>query len=404
MGPDGTPTGEIAKAHWLDGERLRVYPRIFLGVFVLAGLGYGLTLRDGIDFRGQVLGADFLAFYSAGRLALAGRAVEAWNFAVLLPVQQEVFGAYTGFGFPWFYPPPFLLLVAPLALLPHALALLVFVGATAAGWWATLRRAIGRPGAGWLVAAFPGLWVCAAQGQNGLLTAALAGGSLLSLQRRPVLSGVLLGLLVVKPHLAVAFAVALLAARAWKTMLTAAGTALAALGVSMLVLGPGVLTAWLASLPLASAATESGALPWTKMPSVFAMLRLLGLGTEWSYALHAVVAVAGAVAVWVVWRRTESLDLRGPVLIAATFLANPHVHDYDLVWLAFAIAWLARHALRHGWWRGDREVLVACWLLPVVSTVLAAATRVQVGPVVLVLLAWVTLRRVLVKGAPTSPG
>lgn len=386
---------DTARRHWLDAERLRVYPRIFLALYAVAVVAYGVTLHDGLDFRGQVLGADFVCFYSAAKVALAGHAPLAWDFGVLLPVQQALFPAYTGYGWPWFYPPPFLVLVTPLALLPYVAALAVFLGATGTAWWLTLRRAIGRPGAGWLVAAFPGLWMCVAQGQNGLLTAALAAGSILALRRRPVLSGVLLGLLIIKPHLAVLFAVALVAGRAWKTILVAAGTALAALGLSELVLGPGSVAAWLASMPLASAATEEGALPWAKMPSTFALLRLLGASVDWAYVGWGLVALAAAAAVWLVWRRTDSVQLRGAVLMSATFLANPHIHDYDLAWLAFPIAWLALYGLEHGWRRGDREVLVAAWLLPALSTAIATATHLQLGPVGLGALVWITLRRVL---------
>ena len=390
--------------HWLDAERLRVYPRILLVMYALGVLAYLFTIHDGLDFRGQVVGADFLCFYSAATLALAGHAPLAWDFSVLLPVQQSVFPAYTGFGWPWFYPPPFLVVVAPLALLPYPLALAVFLGATTAVWWLLLRRTIARPDAALLVATFPGLWMCVAQGQNGLLTAALAAGSILILRRRPALSGVLLGLLIIKPHLAVLFAVALLAVRAWKTMLVAAGTAVAALGLSELVLGRGSIAAWLASMPIASAATESGALPWTKMPSTFAMLRLFGASVEWAYAGYAVVAVAAAAAVWLVWRRTDSVALRGAVLMTATFLANPHVHDYDLAWLAFPIAWLAIGGLANGWRRGDREVLVAAWLLPALSTAIATATQLQIGPIVLGALTWIALRRVWPGPAEVSAG
>lgn len=389
-------TEDGAGRHWLDADRLRVYPRIFLAVYALAVVGYALSVHDGLDFRGQVLGADFVTFYSASKLALAGNGAQAWDFDVLLPVQREVFPAYTGYGWPWFYPPPFLLVVAPLALMPYLLALATFLGASTAAWLAALKRTLGTfKGAGWLVAAFPGLWMCLAQGQNGLLTGALAAGSILTVRRRPVLSGVLLGLLIIKPHLAVMFAVALLAARAWRTIIAAAATALAFLGVSVAVFGPRSLTAWLASMQFASDATEAGALPWNKMSSIFATLRLLGASSEVAYVVHAVIAVAGAVAVWLVWRRTVDTGLRGAVLMSATFLAIPHTHDYDLAWLAFPIAWLALCGLRDGWRRGDRTVLVAAWLIPAVGTALAAATHVLVTPFVIIALTWITLRRVV---------
>ena len=381
--------------HWLNSERVRVYPRLFLAVYAVVIIGYSLSLHDGVDLSGHPVGSDFVTFYSASKLALAGHGVQAWDYSALAEVQLELFPAYTLGPFVWFYPPTFLLLVAPFAFLPYLAAFTAFVASSAAVWYAALRKAIGRLGAGWLVAAFPGLWVCVAHGQNGLLTAALAGGSLLLLRRRPVLAGVLLGLLVIKPQLAVLFAVALIAARAWRTMLVAAGTALAFLGVSVAVFGPGSLLAWFDSLQLARMATEGGYLPWHKMPSTFAMLRLLGASVEWSYLVHGLVSLAAAAAVWLVWRRADSLQLRGAVLMAATFLLNPYAFDYDLVWLAFPIAWLACHGLDRGWRRGDREVLAAAWVLPVLATTLASLTHVQLAPVVLGALVWIAVRRVV---------
>ena len=383
------------RRHWLDEERLRVYPRIFVGVYAVVMIAYLATQQNGLDFRGQVMGSDFVTFYAASKLVLDGNAAGIFDHPTLLAMQQSLFPEYSGSGFAWFYPPTFLLLITPLGLLPYPVAFATFVAGTFAVWLVTVRRAVGRPGAGWLIAAFPGLWICIAQGQNGLLTAALAGGAILLHRHRPVASGVLLGLLIIKPHLAVLFAVALLAARAWKTMLVAAGTALAFLGVSTAIFGLGTLDAWLRALTLARLATEGGYLPWSKMPSTFAMLRMLGASTEWAYAVHAVVAVGAAVAVWLVWRRTESVRLRGAVLMAATFLVNPFAFDYDLAWLAFPIAWLATYGLDHGWRRGDREVLVIAWLFPLLSSAIATVAHLQTGPLVLGALVWVVLRRVL---------
>ena len=391
----GGMVADSSRTHWLNSERVRVYPRLIVAMIGVAIIANSLSLHDGVDISGHPVGSDFVTFYAASTLALAGDGVQAWDIAALAKVQLVLFPAYALGPFAWFYPPTFLLLVTPFAFLPYLAAFAAFVASTAAVWYAALRKAIGRPGAGWLVAAFPGLWVCVAHGQNGLLTAALAGGSLLLLRRRPVLSGVLLGLLMIKPQLAVVFAVALVATRAWRTMLVAAGTALAFLGVSVAAFGARSLPAWFDSLQLARLATEDGYLPWHKMPSTFAMLRLLGASVEWSYLVHGLVSLVAVAAVLLVWRRADSLRLRGAVLMAATFLVNPYAFDYDLAWLAFPIAWLACHGLERGWRRGDREVLTAAWVLPMVATSVALLTHVQLAPLVLGALVWIAVRRVL---------
>lgn len=385
--------------HWLNAERLRVYPRIMIVVTVVMTVVYAFVSRAQTLASGNPVGTDFMPFYAASTLALGGKALLVYDLDAFVQAQNAIFPDLNGAVYGWFYPPTFLLLVLPFALLPYLASLPLFVAVSSALWWWGLRKAVGRPGAGWLAVAFPGFWICVTQGQNGLLTAALAGGSLLLLKRHPELSGVLLGLLIIKPHLAVLFAVALLAARAWRTLIMAVVTAGAFLALSLAVLGGGTLAAWFDSLQVARLATELGLLPWNKMPSTYAMLGLLGTPVGWAYAGQAVVSIAAAVAVWLVWRRTDSLPLRGAALMTATFLANPYAFDYDLAWLAFPIAWLAVHCLEHGWRRGDREVLVAAWLLPAVGSALGLA-HIQIGPLVLGALLWITLRRVLPSRAP----
>ena len=50
--PSPRPDAGKGRTHWLDAERLRVYPRIFLGLFAVAAVAYGLLLHDGMGFRG----------------------------------------------------------------------------------------------------------------------------------------------------------------------------------------------------------------------------------------------------------------------------------------------------------------------------------------------------------------
>jgi len=69
-------------------------------------------------------------------------------------------------------------------------------------------------------------------GSNGFLTAGLVGLALFFVERRPSLSGILLGLLTYKPQFGVLFPLALLASRNWATATSPglAGAAAAAFG------------------------------------------------------------------------------------------------------------------------------------------------------------------------------
>jgi hypothetical protein len=381
------------KEHWLNANRLRVYPCILLLVFASTCAFWMLASKNMIDGSGNPFGSDFITFWAASAAGLQGHAPDAYNAQRILhfeqmaaPASKHIFG--------WFYPPSFYLLILPLAWLPYPAAYWVWIFSTLAFFVFVLRRIVKDSTAMVCLAAFSGMWLNFVDGQNASLTAGLAGAAILCLKRRPYLAGVFIGLLTIKPHLALLFPVALIAVRAWKPLVSAAATTLALLAAGTAVLGQATLKAWLGSVGLATLLLERGGLPWEKMPTVFAMARMFGAPARAAYSLHAVVAVAAIAAVCWVWRQSADWELRGAALMSATFLLSPYVFDYDLTWLAFPIAWLCVEGLRDGWLRGEREVLIAAWILPLMSTDIASAIRVQVGPLVVMALLWVVLRRV----------
>ena len=118
-----------------------------------------------------------------------------------------------------------LLLSAPLALIPYVPALFVWLGAS----WYAFYRVLKAGDAGTRRAAVraraPAVLINAVGGQNGCWTAALLGGGLSLLERRPYLAGCLFGLMIYKPQLAILLPVALIAGRKWRTFFAAGATA-----------------------------------------------------------------------------------------------------------------------------------------------------------------------------------
>ncbi|RQS71500.1 DUF2029 domain-containing protein [Burkholderia sp. Bp8963] len=390
-------TGE----HWLNAERIKVYPRVVLLMLGLLCVTWVTMSKHLVDPRGKPLGYDFIAFWAASRLALAGHALDAYDIRLLVE-SAKVAVPGTSSVFAWFYPPAFYLVVLPLALMPYLVAYCVFIGTTLAAYVFVLLRVIGRNRAAlWCVAAFPGLWSNLLHGQNAFLTAALAGAALLCIERRPIIAGVFVGLLAIKPHLALLFPVALLAARAWPAIASAAATAIAVTAAGTVALGTGTLKAFLASVQQARGFVETGALPWAKMPTVFALARMAGVPVAGAYVVHAIVALGATGVVWHVWRRSADPALRGASLMTGTFLISPYVYDYDLAWLAFPIAWLAFAGLRTGWLRGERETLVAAWVLPMVMASIANLLSIQIAPLLLIALLGFIVRRAAA-GAPAD--
>src|SRR6266699_1240857 len=270
IGEDPAATAQ----HWLNAERVRVYSWMVVVIFaVIAIVWVGLSLPNLVDRRGKPIGYDFMAFWSAARLALAGRPEAAFDGPTIAAIQHAAVPFLPNIWFPWHYPPIFLLVVAPLGLLPYPAALAAFVLGSAA-LWASLVRRIFPDRRGWIVAAAaPVGLITLLDGQNALLTAALAGFALLSLERRPVAAGILVGLLAVKPHLALLFPLALVAAGRWRSITAAAATVVALGMASLAVFGWASWAAFLDHVPLTLAMGERGAVPWGTMPSldVFAL-------------------------------------------------------------------------------------------------------------------------------------
>jgi hypothetical protein len=377
---------------WLNERRLRAYPRIFVAVFALCGLVW-VALSDGVvDVKGKPLGYDFITFYSAAEVARDDGAADAYDLAAMRAAQLAI-APGTEQPYAWHYPPTFLLLVLPLAFLPYFAALAGGLAATLVAYLAVLTRIAPHPAMLMLALAFPATFINLFHGQNGFLNAALLGAALLALERRPVIAGILLGLLSYKPHFGILVPLALIAGGYWRTILAAGATTLAFAGLSLAVFGVEAWIAFFDNMPFLRQVLENGNLPWFKMPTTFAALRLLGAPVGLAYGAQALAALAAAGAVVWAWRRTAQgsapLPARAAVLVIATLLATPYAFDYDLTLIGLAVAWLAWDGVQRGFLPQDKPALLAGWLAPAVATPVAAAVGLQLGPAVL---AWLLIR------------
>ncbi|MEJ0044877.1 MAG: glycosyltransferase family 87 protein [Rhodospirillales bacterium] len=252
---------------FLTADRLRGYPRLFLAVYASIGIAWWCLSHNLIDPSGKPLGFDFITFWGASWLAQHGQAASAYDPPALWAAQIVAVPG-TPEPYLWHYPPPFLLVVYPLAWLSYVAALAVFMAVGFALYIATMRRMF--PGAEWLIAAFPAVLLVALHGQATFLLVAIIAGAYMMLDRRPVAAGWLLGLLVCKPHLAPLFPLAMAVSGRWKTLGAMAASAACLVLASVLAFGLAPWRGFLADLPLARRVLEEGMLPWDTMPTMFA--------------------------------------------------------------------------------------------------------------------------------------
>jgi hypothetical protein len=394
MSPPARALASIAELPWLDGPRATAWVRILAAISAIGLLGWIALSAGGLDPTGKPLGVDFTAFWSAAKVALAGQPAAVYDRAALAPVQHAAFGgADVGYA-PFPYPPTFLLLALPLGALPYLPALAAWTVATGYAYVRAIRGWLPR-GRGYLLPAlaFPAVVINLANGQTAFLTAALFAGGTLLLGRRNFLAGMLLGALVIKPHLGLLIPIALIFSRNWRAVAGAGVSFLALMALSALVFGVEIWRALPAQLQAQRAIMEQGLLDPAKLQSVFGAARLLGAGLPFAYALQVATGLLAASAVAAVAWRAPTAGGLGPVLIAATLLTSPYLLDYDLVLAAVPLAWMLAQGQAQGFRAWDKIALLAAYVLPMISRITAMQMGVPVAPLVLGALLAVTLRR-----------
>jgi alpha-1,2-mannosyltransferase len=394
---------------WLTAERARNYSLILLAFYAIAIVGW-IALSSGLtDPNGKPIGTDFSSFYAAGSLVLEGRANDVYDMAAHYARERQIFGDATPY-YGWLYPPFFLFVVAPLALLPYPVALAVWQGASFALYLAVIA-AILRPIRNdgtiarlWLLAAaaFPAVFVNLGHGQNGFLTAGLFGAALATLAPRPLLSGFLFGLLAYKPQFGLLIPIALLAGGHWRTFLGAGITVIALACAATLAFGPEVWRAFAASTETSrTLLLEQGNVGFEKLQSVFAAVRMWGGGVSLAYVAQAtayVIALLSVVYTWRArgtWHACGDRNLKASLLVIATMLASPHVLDYDLTILAPAIAFMVASCWPDDFREDDASALAAAWFAPLFARAIAGATGVPLGLIVVVMLYFLAMRHIM---------
>ncbi len=402
-GPLKRLAAALRSGSWLTPERARAYPVLVGGLLLVAVVALVATSRGGRDAFGQVLGTDFVGVWVAGRAVLAGHAAASYDNALHAAAQAAAFGPSDGF-LPWPYPPYFLALAALAATMPYLLALALWQATTLALYLATVlaaARASRLPRRDIVVAAlaFPAVAINLGHGHNGFLTATLLAGGALRLERRPVLAGVMLGLLAYKPQFALTIPFALLAGRHWRASAAAAATVVTATALTLVAFGPAPWWAFRDSLAFTRRVVlEGGGLEPYKSQSAFAAVRLLGGSVGLAYAAQGCVAALAVAGLCWLWRGgrhgTAGPAVRMAGLVLASLLATPYVVDYDLVVLGPALAALLPLVEGPGARAYGRTLLALAWVMPFVARALAKGILLPVGALTLAaVFVWVVAAR-----------
>ncbi len=368
----------IRSGDWLTNDRLMAYAWILL-VCELIGFAFCVAGTHGLIVTLQhPTTSDFVTFYAAGRQADSGAGLLAYDHAAHYAVEQQA----TAPGIPYFrfyYPPVFLLICATFGWLPYLCAFIAFQVFTFAGCLLAVRKILPDTKLVFLLA-FPAVFWTLGTGQNAFLTAGLFAAATWNIDRRPIVAGLLFGVLCYKPQLGLLIPIALLAGGHGRAFAAAGAAVLALAGLSCLAFGSESWTEFLHSLTVTQSIYTSHANDLAGLASPFGAMLELGQERWLANIVQAAVTLGTAVLVGVVWRCNLSLPVRAAVLLAATPVAVPIVMFYDLMLAGVAIAWLVRDGRTIGFAPWTKTLLVMAFVLPLLSGNLGGIDQWLIAP------------------------
>ncbi|MGH6673756.1 MAG: glycosyltransferase family 87 protein [Xanthobacteraceae bacterium] len=362
---------------------------VMLEISYLVIAGLPPISKPWIDGTNFVLGRDFLNTWMGGRSAFFGGPAPWFDFHAYNAVLRQMLGGPYQTHY-WSYPPHLMLFIWPFGLMPYLPAYIAWCVIGIALYLLACSTAIPRNRL-LFAAVAPGVAVCIFFGQNGFYTSALLIGGLMCLDRRPVLAGILFGILTIKPQIGLLLPVVLLLERRWVTIAVAVATTAVLVAATSMIYGWNIwVEFWDKVIPQQQWLTVHGkGMLFTLVSSVFYGGRLMFLPLKVDWALQGVAsAFAFGAIVWTYWKRRDpALSLA--LLVTATFLFTPYILNYDMVMFGFVVACLRD---RPDNTKLDHQLLVAMWSLPV-SMMLSALVFFPLAPVVLIAFAVRLLRR-----------
>jgi hypothetical protein len=366
-------------------ERLRfVACAIPLVLAVVVGIQVA-THRGGATRFGPGLGADYPAFYGAGRILLVGPGSELYDLERQSRIAAESRPGLPPQGALYFVHPPFTALpFLPLARLPFAASYLAWIAVSVViiavglfglrGGLTDLCRSDWITAAGLTFASAPLLMESIIGGQIAVIAFGSVAAALTLVRRqRMFLAGMALAILSYKPTLLILIGPLLVLGRRWRTLAGLAMGGLVLIGISVLVAGPEGCRSWVELMTLyGRLSREAG--------STFRLVKFIDLTSSLHLGLGesrlipgitlalALPPIAWLACTWIRKRTGDEASLWAATL-TWTLVLNVHVAIYDVsVALPGLLITLDTMARRHfgrliltGW---DRAILAFAWCLP----------------------------------------
>jgi len=385
---------------------------------------YFQELSDGSRF-----GGDFIGFWNAAHRVRHGEIAAIYDPDTWHRILSTTTGSVS---LSWFVYPPFTLFgLWPLGDMTYNEAVLAWSLVPLASYFALIVLLAKRSGLGvganpacensWsrkqayavLIAfSLPFLSANLFSGQTGTLIAVFLLGAAYFWPTRPVLAGICIGLLAIKPQMGLLMPFVLMASGQWRIVAAAATTVLSLIVLSTIWLGAAIWTDYF-RMTLLFGQFIGGGYDQIRQLALGPYVSLQGAGMPAALAgfFHVVVSIAVLAAIiQAFWRgklnqqemgKDGRLDLRLALLAAGMLLVTPYSLSYDTPLLMLSVIPLLARGWRDGWDGIELASLTALLILPYAQLV-AVGTHVPFAFLTLLLWFGVLYRR-FQKERPAQP-
>jgi alpha-1,2-mannosyltransferase len=344
-----------------------------------------------------LLGRDFLNSYNMSLFGQSGILAAYYDPTKYMAFLSHTYGAGLTVHL-LSYPPHLAVFLWPLAFAPYTIALLVWT----VGGFVSLGLALrltGLKAKGWLAFLMPATVMCIIAGQIGLYVAALSIAGFLLRQTRPVISGILFGLLTVKPQLGLLIPFLLLYERNWRAILAAAMTTALLLGISLSCTG---LAAWRSFFEFVPASQHIVLTQWSgvmlaMMPTAYINARLIGMDHLAGLVQGISLISSASLLIWGFVKKIDPDWLFLAFCITTTTI-SPYFFSYDLIALGVAALILIERKKTAN--PMDMLIVSSAMIFPVITFALATAKLPLSALLLLLMLAGCVFRK---KGAEPAP-
>ncbi|MEO8216732.1 MAG: glycosyltransferase family 87 protein [Acidobacteriota bacterium] len=289
-------------------------------------------------------GADFVSFYTAGRIVRDGAASQLYDTGLQLEYQQKIFARAN--LLPYYHPSFETILFVPLAFLSYSRAYVVWAGLNVVMMMLLpflLRPFITAPrnflGVALLCFLFLPLWIALLQGQDSILLLLLFTLSFRALMRnRPVTAGLLIGVAMFKFQFALPLLVVLLGLRSVRLIAGAIVGGLTAVMASFAVTGIDGQIAFVRLLLSTNKTLAWATIEPSIMPNVRGFLTTLLSAAMTAESVRMLVTVASVgivlLATVVVFvsasRKGSSVPTQFSLAALAMVMVSYHLNPHDL--------------------------------------------------------------------------